>query len=158
MKPTSVDKLIDQLADLKVEERELLRRLEENRQKQSEIKSGVQLKSDVADTATASAATSRRPALKHARRALALRETTRPRPVVRATSTQTPKAKPDSERIRDYIIAAADDATITTEEVAEKLNIKPSTASTTLSRMTGKLIERVPGTKRGKFRKIARAA
>jgi Mn-dependent DtxR family transcriptional regulator len=63
-----------------------------------------------------------------------------------------------ADRVREYVDAAAPDAIIMTETVAKSLNLKSSTVSTALSRLTGKIIERVPGSLRGKFRKINRAA
>jgi len=154
---TSVDKLFDENHALELEKAEVrsriandTARLDEIEQRQAEIRSSVQVKS--AGT-TRAQPTRRRVAAKP-------RQTSVVKRVVAAVPRVAPpgKAKSEAERVRDYIAAAPDDAVITTDDVATAVGIRSATASTALGRLMGKLIERVPGSKRGKFRKINRAA
>lgn len=157
MKAT-VEKLITQLTDLKVEELGLQKRLKENRERQAAIIGSLQVKPNAETTAPAS---QMRAAVSPKRVASVLRSVrgARPAPIrAAATLSQSQPVKSEADRVREYINAAPADAIITTEAVSKAVNISTSNASNVLSRMNGKLIERVEGTKRGKFRKINRAA
>lgn len=166
MKPT-VDKLAVELADLKIAERDLLKDLEENRKRQTAIIGSLQVKPDA--TVPPIGPVRRSAVVKHPKRVASVLRSVRPsvRPATsRAVAATTPTRpspqsqadQSDADRIRAYINAAPADEVITTEAVAKALDINTSNTSNVLSRMTGKVLERVPGTKRGKFRKINRAA
>lgn len=157
----TLEKLLAQLHDLKDEERRLEASLEGNRRRQATIISSLQVKPDANEVTPAP---KRRTPVTHGRTMKALRETvrsnTRPSAHTATVAQQHPgKEQSAADRVRAYVASAPDDAVITPETVATALGIsKTSTVSTALNRMAGKLIERVPGTQRGKFRKINRAA
>jgi hypothetical protein len=155
---TTVEKLIAELTDLKVEERDLQKRLDSNRQRQTAIMGSLQVKPDVNEETT-TVPKSRPPLANPRRAAKVLRETTRS--TARPPTTVVPQPENDrsaAELIREYVTQASDDALITPPIVAKALRLKSSTVSTVLNRLAGKMIERVPGSQRGKFRKINRAA
>jgi hypothetical protein len=154
---TTVEKLIAELTDLRVEERDLQKRLDANRQRQAAIMGSLQVKPDATEeTATAPKRQRRLPT--PSRAAAVLRETAR---AARPTEVVAEPPKEDrsaADRVREYVNHVLDDAIITTDTVATALRLKSSTVSTVLNRLAGKTIERVPGSQRGKFRKIVHAA
>jgi hypothetical protein len=131
--------LTTNLTNLKVEERQMLKRLYDNRQEQTTILGKLQVKPKAPPT------TRRVP------------RAAKPGAPASATAPAV-SAKSGAVRVREYVIDAPNDAVITTGAVALKLALPRPVVSTVLSRLIGRLIERVPGTKRGKFRKIKRAA
>jgi CRP-like cAMP-binding protein len=155
---TTVEKLIAELTALRIEEMDLQKRLDANRQRQAAIMGSLQVKTDASEETTALPI--RRPPLANPRRAAkVLREKTRS--TVRPTAAVA--RRPEEERsaadlVREYVAQASDDALITPEAAATALGLKSSTVSTVLNRLIGKVIERAAGSQRGKFRKIKRAA
>ena len=133
--------LVAKLMDLKVEERQMLKRLYDNRHEQTTILGKLQVKPKAPPPAPRSSTP------KLGKRTAHLS----PTPLAES-------AKSGAVRVREYVVEAPNDAVITTSAVALKLALPRPVVSTVLSRLIGKLIERVPGTKRGKFRKIKRAA
>jgi hypothetical protein len=137
----TVPSLIANLEDLKDKEKQILKSLEDNRHEQTTILGKLQVKPKAPPPAP------RGSTPKAAKR------------MARASATPpASSAKSGAVRVREYVIDAPNDAVITTGEVASKLALPRPAVSLVLSRLIGTLIERVQGTKRGKFRKIKRAA
>jgi hypothetical protein len=152
----TVEKLVAQLTDLRVEERELTKLLDANRRKQATIMSSLQVKPDAKEEAP-TAPKRRPPSVRPGQAAEVLRQSMRSN--VRPVSTPVQKDRSAAELVREHVATVADGVLITPEIVATTLGLKSSTVSIALNRMAAKkTIERVPGSQRGKFRKINRAA
>src|ERR1043166_1160674 len=109
MKQT-VKSLIAKLTNLNAEEERLQRRLQEVRHEQATILSSLQVKPRARE------ATRKKSAATATKQPTATAVTVSP-----AAATPAVRAKPDAERVREYIGTLPENASITTDGVASKL-------------------------------------
>lgn len=153
-----VEKLSVELAQLITAEQRAHLQIEEIRRKRAKILREIEA------AATAAGGRGNRVASSRASHSVPheVRTTSSRVPVVRnahtpvAPSTRPGTAQTDSDKVRSFVASVDVGKEVTPEGVARATGVKSGLVSTYLSRLTGTLVERVPGTKRGRYRRIGR--
>jgi uncharacterized protein (DUF2267 family) len=157
VKLNQIEKLSMELAQLIAAEQKALQQIEDIRRKRAKVLRDLVASSSTSKVAAKRAASSTK-TVRSARQEQHASKEPRERSVISRVIEQVrATAATDSEKVRAYVesVTAGE---IRPEQVAAATGVKSSLVSTYLSRLTGTLLERVPGTKRGRYRRIVPAS